>query len=62
MLSSVVGFALSYSCGQCAPLVATFWGVFLWKEFKGASAATIVWLLLMVLFYGGAIALIANAN
>jgi glucose uptake protein len=31
------GPAISYGLGQGATLVAAFWGVFIWKEFKGAS-------------------------
>ncbi len=30
------GFAISYGLGQGATMVAAFWGVFIWKEFKGA--------------------------
>lgn len=33
------GYAISYGLGQGATLVAALWGVFIWKEFKGASAA-----------------------
>ena len=31
------GFAISYGLGQGATMVAAFWGVFIWKEFKGAK-------------------------
>jgi len=31
------GAAVSYALGQGAPLVAAIWGVFIWKEFKGAK-------------------------
>ncbi len=31
------GAAISYGLGQGAPLIAAIWGVFIWKEFKGAS-------------------------
>ena len=31
------GFAISYGLGQGATLMAALWGVFIWKEFKGAS-------------------------
>ncbi len=30
------GFAISYGLGQGATLVGALWGVFIWKEFKGA--------------------------
>ena len=31
------GAAISYALGQGAPLIAAIWGVFIWKEFKGAA-------------------------
>ncbi len=31
------GAAISYALGQGAPMIAAIWGVFVWKEFKGAS-------------------------
>ncbi len=38
--SGSAGFAVSYGLGQGATMVAAFWGVFIWREFKGASAST----------------------
>lgn len=35
--SGQAGPAVSYGLGQGATLVAAFWGVFVWKEFKGAN-------------------------
>ena len=34
--STTAGPALSYGLGQGATMVGAFWGVFIWKEFKGA--------------------------
>ena len=34
------GAAVSYALGQGAPMIAAFWGVFIWKEFKGADKKT----------------------
>ncbi len=34
------GFAISYGLGQGATMVAAAWGVFVWKEFAGASKKT----------------------
>jgi glucose uptake protein len=34
------GFAISYGLGQGATLIAAVWGVFIWKEFKGAPNGT----------------------
>lgn len=48
------GPAISYGLGQGATLVAAFWGVFIWKEFKGASSTVsslLVWM--FVLFIVG---------
>jgi glucose uptake protein len=36
---SAAGAALSYALGQGATLVSAVWGVFIWKEFKGAPPA-----------------------
>jgi glucose uptake protein len=33
-------FAISYGLGQGATMVAAFWGVFIWREFKEASPGT----------------------
>lgn len=49
--SSAAGPALSYGLGQGATMVGAFWGVFVWKEFKGAPAATNGLLAAMFLFY-----------
>jgi glucose uptake protein len=38
--SDRAGFAISYGLGQGATMVAALWGVFIWKEFRGAPAGT----------------------
>lgn len=38
--SGRAGFAISYGLGQGATMVAAFWGVFVWKEFRAAPAGT----------------------
>ena len=55
------GFAVSYAMGQSAPMVAAAWGVFVWKEFEGATSKAKIYLALMFVFYASAIAVIANA-
>jgi glucose uptake protein len=41
LIASVpAGFAISYGLGQGATMVAAFWGVFVWKEFRTAPAGT----------------------
>jgi len=49
--SSEAGFAISYGLGQGATMVAAFWGVFIWKEFKAAPTGTNKLLTLMFAFY-----------
>ena len=45
------GAALSYGLGQGATLVAALWGVFIWKEFKGAPKGTNTLLTAMFIFF-----------
>ncbi len=48
------GAAISYALGQGAPMIAAFWGVFIWKEFKGGNRMIDILLVLMfVLFISG---------
>jgi glucose uptake protein len=51
MASAAAGPALSYGLGQGATLVGAVWGVFIWKEFKGAPAGTSPLLTAMFAFY-----------
>lgn len=52
------GAAISYALGQGAPMIAAIWGVFIWKEFKGASRQVNVLLALMFLLFIGGLGLI----
>ncbi len=49
--SGAAGFAISYGLGQGATMIAAFWGVFIWKEFKQAPKGTNTLLTLMFAFY-----------
>ena len=49
--STAAGPALSYGLGQGATMVGALWGVFVWKEFKGASPGTKNLLAAMFIFY-----------
>jgi glucose uptake protein len=60
--ANFTGVAISYAIGQSAPMVAALWGVLAWKEFKGAGSKAYIYLFLMFVFYGLAIALVAHAN
>lgn len=45
------GAAISYALGQGAPMIAALWGVFVWKEFKGADSTTRRLVAAMFLFF-----------
>jgi glucose uptake protein len=49
--STKAGAALSYGLGQGATMIGAFWGVFIWKEFKGAPKGTSGLLGAMFLLY-----------
>ena len=38
--SGRAGFAISYALGQGATMIAAFWGVFIWKEFRMSPPGT----------------------
>lgn len=59
--ASLVGVAISYAIGQASPMVACLWGVFVWKEFRGANAKAKRYLIAMVVAYILALVLIARA-
>jgi glucose uptake protein len=55
------GPAISYGLGQGATLVAALWGVFIWKEFKGAPKGTNTLLASMfILFISGLLLIILS--
>lgn len=56
------GFAISYGLGQGATLVAALWGVFIWKEFKGAIKQVNVLIFFMFLAYLAGLALLVYAG
>jgi glucose uptake protein len=62
LASSAAGFAISYGLGQGATMVAAFWGVFIWKEFKTAPAGTNRLLTLMFLSFIFGLGLIVLAR
>jgi len=47
------GFPVSYGLGQGATLVAALWGVFIWKEFKGAKGTSGLLTAMFLLFVAG---------
>ncbi len=57
------GAAISYGLGQGATMVAALWGVFIWKEFKGANLKVNAMLFSMfVLFILGLILIIISGG
>ncbi|GAC1451912.1 MAG: GRP family sugar transporter [Steroidobacteraceae bacterium] len=60
--SGRAGFAISYGLGQGATMVAAFWGVFIWKEFRTAPAGTPKLLAAMFACFLGGLALIVLAR
>lgn len=60
--SGKAGFAISYGLGQGATLIAALWGVFIWKEFKGASKSVNTLVFVMFLAYLAGLALLVYAG
>jgi glucose uptake protein len=59
--ASLTGVAISYAIGQASPMVACLWGVFAWKEFRGANTRAKGYLAAMFAAYILALVLIARA-
>jgi glucose uptake protein len=49
--SGWAGPAISYGLGQGATIIAAMWGIFVWKEFRGAPRGTATVLSAMLIFY-----------
>lgn len=60
--ASQLSVAIAYTLGQCAPMVAALWGIFVWKEFKGAPQKSYRYLGMMFLFFISGIILLAKAT
>jgi glucose uptake protein len=54
--------AISYALSNAAPVVAILWGVFIWKEFKGAPKGTNTLLAIMFLLFVIGLVLITMSN
>lgn len=59
--AQMVGPAASYALGQGATMVAAVWGVFVWKEFRGAGLSTKRLLALMFAFFIAGLTCVALA-
>ncbi|HEV2419204.1 MAG TPA: GRP family sugar transporter, partial [Terriglobia bacterium] len=49
--AQMVGPATSYALGQGATMISAIWGVFVWKEFRGAGSGVKILLVLMFVFF-----------
>ncbi|MDL2264763.1 multidrug DMT transporter permease [Parabacteroides sp. OttesenSCG-928-G07] len=56
--SGMVGAAVAYALGQSNPMIAAIWGVFVWKEFRGAPKGTNKLIALMFLFFAAGVVLL----
>jgi glucose uptake protein len=62
LASGKAGYAISYGLGQGATLIAALWGVFIWKEFKGASKNVDLLVTLMFIAYLAGLTLLVIAG
>lgn len=62
LASGVAGFAISFGLGQGAVIVAVLWGIFIWREFRGAPLISSHYLLIMGLCYLVGLGLIIAAQ
>ncbi len=64
MAQDQAGTAISYGLGQGATMIAAFWGVFIWKEFKTAPKSTNKLITAMFILYilGLSLLIIAKTN
>ena len=60
--SGKAGPAISYGLGQGATIIAATWGIFIWKEFRGAPKGTQPILGIMLLFYLIGLGLLVKAG
>jgi glucose uptake protein len=60
--SGQAGFAISYGLGQGATLIAAFWGVFIWKEFKGVPRVKGLITFMFLMYLVGLVLIILSRN
>ena len=57
-----VNKAVAYALSNASPLIAMIWGVFIWKEFKGAPKGTNKYVAAMFISFLVALVLITLSN
>jgi len=62
LAANKAGYAISFGLGQGATMIGAFWGVFIWKEFKGASKTVNTLLVFMFLLFTAGLAMIIMAG
>ena len=62
LASDKAGPAISYGLGQGATVVAAIWGIYIWKEFRGAPKGVASMLQAMLLLYIAGLTLIVMAR
>jgi glucose uptake protein len=62
MAAGAANPAISYALSNAAPVVAILWGVFVWREFKGAPKPTNTLLIIMFICYLIGLSLITYSN
>ena len=62
MAAGAANPAISYALSNAAPVVAVLWGIFVWKEFKGAPKGTNSLLLILFICYLMGLVLITYSN
>jgi glucose uptake protein len=53
--------AIAYGLGQCGTMIAAIWGIFVWKETKGASKATNGMIAAMFVFFMAGLSLLVTS-
>jgi glucose uptake protein len=62
LAANKAGYAISFGLGQGATMIGAFWGVFIWKEFKGAGKSVNLLLTMMFLLFSAGLGLIIVAG
>lgn len=62
LAANKAGYAISFGLGQGATMIGALWGVFIWKEFKGANKGINQLLFLMFLLFTSGLVLIIWAG
>ena len=62
MAAGVANPAIAYALGNAAPVAAVLWGLFVWKEFRGAPKGTNRLLTIMFTAYLIGLVLITISN